>query len=220
LRLWFYCVQPAQSGGETPVADSRKVYRLLDPKLRARFAEKRVMYVRNYGDGLGLSWQSVFGTASRAEVEERCRREGVSFEWRGGGRLRTRQIRQAVAQHPQTGEMVWFNQAHVHHVSSLDQDVRESVVGAVDDPEFPLDINALYGDGEPIEEFALQEVRAAYAAASVPVVWQRGDLLLLDNMLAAHGRAAFVGSRKIVAAMAEPCGGGTTPEDIEEGLRG
>ncbi|MET0648995.1 MAG: condensation domain-containing protein [Pyrinomonadaceae bacterium] len=220
LRLWFYCIRPAQSGGETPVADGRKVYRLLDPKLRERFAERGVMYVRNYGDGLGLPWQAVFGTESRTEVEERCRRDGVSFEWREGGRLRTRQIRQAVARHPLTGEMVWFNQAHVHHVSSLDGDVREAVLAAVDDPEFPLDINALYGDGQPIEGSVLEEVRAAYAAATVPVGWQRGDLLLLDNMLAAHGRAPFTGPRKIVVAMAESCDGSAAAEEIQEVLRG
>lgn len=41
----------------------------------------------------------------------------------------------------------------------------------------------------------------AYEAAAVDVRWERGDVLLLDNMLAAHGRRAFEGEREIVVAM-------------------
>ena len=96
--------------------------------------------------------------------------------------------------------------------------MRETVLGAVDDREFPLDINALYGDGRPIEESALREVRAAYAAAAAPVAWHRGDLLLVDNMLAAHGRAAFTGPRKVVVAMADSCDAGA--DKVDEVLKG
>ena len=32
-------------------------------------------------------------------------------------------------------------------------------------------------------------------------VWERGDVLLLDNMQFAHGRNRFSGSRKVVAAL-------------------
>jgi hypothetical protein len=34
--------------------------------------------------------------------------------------------------------------------------------------------------------------------------WQRGDILMLDNMLASHGREPFAGPRKVIVAMAEP----------------
>jgi alpha-ketoglutarate-dependent taurine dioxygenase len=33
--------------------------------------------------------------------------------------------------------------------------------------------------------------------------WQKGDILMVDNMLAAHGREPFTGPRKIMVAMAE-----------------
>lgn len=32
--------------------------------------------------------------------------------------------------------------------------------------------------------------------------WQRGDILVLDNVLTAHGRRPFVGPREILLAMA------------------
>jgi alpha-ketoglutarate-dependent taurine dioxygenase len=35
----------------------------------------------------------------------------------------------------------------------------------------------------------------------VRFTWEAGDVLLLDNMLAAHGRAAFSGQREVLVAM-------------------
>jgi hypothetical protein len=37
LKIWFFCVQPAQQGGETPIVDCRKVYQLLDPSCEKNF---------------------------------------------------------------------------------------------------------------------------------------------------------------------------------------
>ncbi len=34
--------------------------------------------------------------------------------------------------------------------------------------------------------------------------WQEGDILLIDNMLAAHARSPFTGPRKVLVAMADP----------------
>jgi len=36
--------------------------------------------------------------------------------------------------------------------------------------------------------------------------WQPGDLLMLDNMLVAHGREPFAGRREILVGMAEAVG--------------
>jgi alpha-ketoglutarate-dependent taurine dioxygenase len=160
------------------------------------------MYVRNYGDGLDLSWQQVFQTTNRSEVEAFCRREGLEFEWKDGNRFRTRQICHAVASHPETGELVWFNQAHLFHVSNLVQDVRQYLLTEVKEAELPR--HALYGDGTPIEDSFLEEIRAAYREETGTFAWQEGDILLVDNMLVAHGREPFVGPRKILVGMAEP----------------
>ena len=55
LKIWFYSVTPATSGGQTPIADSRKVLARISPRVRDKFAERQVMYVRNYGHGVDLS---------------------------------------------------------------------------------------------------------------------------------------------------------------------
>lgn len=202
MKICFYCVVAPKQGGETPIADSRQVFQLLDPKLRERFIEKGVMYVRNYGGGIDLSWQEVFRTTSKVEVEEHCRKSPMLWEWKGEDRLRTTQVRPAVAQHPKTGDMVWFNQAHLFHLSNLEPAVRRSMRETFREENLPR--QAYYGDGTAIEDAELDEVREAYRTASSSFPWQPGDVLLLDNMLTAHGRHAFVGKRRILTAMAEP----------------
>jgi alpha-ketoglutarate-dependent taurine dioxygenase len=202
MKIGFLCVTAAAQGGETPIADSRRVWQLLPPNLRERFVEKQVMYVRNYGGGIDLSWQEAFQTDDPAEVEAYCRRAPLDFEWRSNNRLRTRQVRPAAAKHPVTGELVWFNQAHLFHLSNLEPAVRESMLESFAEAELPR--NAYYGDGTPLEAAALDEIRAAYQQAAICFPWQTGDTLLLENMLVAHGRRPYTGQRKIAVAMAEP----------------
>ena len=197
MMIGFFCVEAASEGGETPIADSRRVFNLIAPAIRERFVRKGVMYVRNYGEALDLSWQNVFQTSARAEVEAYCRKTGIEFEWKNNI-LRTCQVCQAVANHPHTGELVWFNQAHLFHVSSLDSEIKDSLLSLADG-EPPR--NAYYGDGTPINESDLEEIRETYAKEAVVFSWQKQDILVLDNMLAAHGRRPFRGSRKVVVGM-------------------
>ncbi|MEM9511149.1 MAG: TauD/TfdA family dioxygenase [Cyanobacteria bacterium P01_E01_bin.48] len=202
MRIGFSCLQAAERGGETPIANSHKVWASLDPDIRETFARKQVLYVRNYSSELDLPWQTVFQTDERAEVEAYCQAAGIEWEWRSGDRLRTRQVCQAVAQHPQTGAWVWFNQAHLFHVSNLPLETRQSLLAVVEEADLPR--NTYYGDGTAIANETLDIVRAVYADHTVAFPWQTGDILLLDNMLAAHGRRPFFGKRKVVVGMDEP----------------
>lgn len=200
-KIWFYCQQPALRRGGTPIASDRVVFGHIDPKIKELFMRKKVMYVRNYGEGVDLSWQEAFQTEDRAAVEDYCRRARTEFEWRGGERLRTRQVRQAVATHPRTGETVWFNHAHMFHHSNLDPAVRESLLSEFAEDELPR--NAFYGDGSPIESSVLEEVREVYRQAAVTPGWRQNDVMMLDNFLASHGREPFEGPRRVLVAMAE-----------------
>lgn len=202
LRIWFFCQQPAAAGGATPIADSRDVANRLDPVLVKRFEDLGVMYVRNYRKGMDLPWQEVFQTSDKAEVERFCDAAGISCEWRGDGdELRTRQVCQGVATHPRTGAVVWFNQAHLFHPSALDDEVREAMLGLFGLEGLPR--YACYGDGSPIADTDLAAIREAYQAGMVDVAWEQGDVLMVDNMLAAHGRRPFTPPRRILVAMTD-----------------
>lgn len=208
MKIWFHCIKPADTGGETCIGDSRKVFQLLSPDVREGFARRNVMYIRNYGYGMGLPWQTVFRTTSKEVVEKHCRENDIRCEWTGGGRLRTYQVRQAVAKHPKTGEAVWFNQAHIHNIKNLSPSLREALLSLVECKDYPLDINCVYGDGADIEASVLEEIRNAYGQVKTTFPWQRGDIMMLDNMLVSHGRSAFTGGRKVAVALGEPLAAG------------
>lgn len=202
MKIWLYCEQPAECGGETPLGDSRRVFQRLNPQLRKQFIRKKVMYVRNLGGPLGLSWQTVFQTTDRSAVEAYCRHENLDFQWRDGDRLRTKQTCQAAAMHPFTGEDVWFNQAHLFHPSSLQTEVAEYLLANYSAEDLPRD--ARYGDDSPIEESVLAEIREVYQQEQTIFGWQKNDVLLLDNMLMAHARTPFSGPRRVLAGLAQP----------------
>jgi alpha-ketoglutarate-dependent taurine dioxygenase len=143
----------------------------------------------------------VFQTSDKAAVEEYCRQAGIGVEWKEDNGLRTRQVRQAVARHPHTGEFVWFNHAAFFHVSTLEPSISAALLAQFDEQDLPS--MSYYGDGAPFEPQVLAALREAYRQETVSFPWQRGDILMLDNMLAAHGRAPYEGPRKIVVGMAE-----------------
>ena len=202
MKIWFFSRVCASTGGETPIADSRRVYQRIPREVRERFERSGVMYVRNYGSGFDLPWQEVFQTDDRAAVEEFCRSAGMEFEWLPDDRLRTRQVCQAVAAHPVTGEDVWFNQAHLFHVSRLPAEVRDAVLTIFAEEDLPR--NVYFGDGAAIDSTDLDLICDAYEQEKVAFQWEQGDVLLLDNMLTAHARNPFTGERQVVVGMAEP----------------
>ncbi len=199
-RLVFGCVVEPGSGGATPLADCRRVLARIDRAVLRAFRERGVCYARAYSDGVGMSWQEAFQETERAKVDDYCRRAAITARWRPDGGLRTRQVRPAVATHPHTGEPVWFNHAAFFHVSTLDPAVRDGLLAQVGEADLPS--NTYYGDGAPIEPAMLAGIRAAYAAETVAVPWRQGDVLLVDNLLVAHGRDPFTPPRRVVVSMA------------------
>jgi len=202
LKLFFYCDLPAPEGGETPLADTRKVLQSISTETRARFAEKKWMYVRNFGDGFGLSWQTVYQTTDKSVVERYCLNSRIEFEWKDDNRLRTRQVREAMLKHPHTEELTWFNHVTFFHISTLEPGLRDAIKADFDEKDYPN--NTYYGDGSPIEPEVLDELREAYRQHLTAFTWQRGDIVLIDNMLTSHSRSSYKGERRILFAMSEP----------------
>ncbi|MGH9855341.1 MAG: TauD/TfdA family dioxygenase, partial [Blastocatellia bacterium] len=204
MKIWFCCMRPADEGGETPIVDSRKVFNLIAPDVRNRFVEKKVMYQRNYGDGTGLDWQTVFQTADKSEVERRCKEALVDFTWKEGDRLRTRAVRPAVVKHPGAGELVWFNQAQHWHTSCLDPATRDSMTSLFTEEDLPR--ACYYGDGSLIEDSVMEEILKVYKKLEVVFPWRKADILMLDNRLTAHGRNPYAGKRSMLVAMGSMSG--------------
>lgn len=199
-KITFFCVIPSSSGGETPIGDSRSIYENIDKDVIELFEEKKVLYVRNYSPGVDLSWQEVFQTSDKGVVEQYCRDHSIDFIWKKKGpELTTKQICQATLKHPVSGEMVWFNQAHLFHISNLSDNLAASLISEVGKENMPR--NAFYGDGSEIDAATLSHIREVYANEKMAFKWLRGDIMVLDNLLMTHGRHPYTGERKIVVSM-------------------
>jgi len=202
MKISFCCLVAPPVGGETPIADVRKVLTRIDPEVRQLFEDKGYMLLRNFNEHLGLPWRVSFGVSTKEELENYCRRACITAEWRGPEQLRTKQVRPAIAIHPQTQENIWFNHIAFWHWSSLEKSIGEILLAEYAKEDLPY--NTYYGDGTPIDPSVIEHIRLAYDAATVRFQWQKGDVLLLDNMLVAHGRSPFTGPRKIIVSMGDP----------------
>jgi hypothetical protein len=203
-KLFFFCMSPPGSGGETPIADGRRLLERLPGPVAERFCRDGVRYVRTMhdGHGPGLSWPTVFETTDRDAIEDYCAAGGIDVTWLGHGWLRTSQVRPAAIRHPATGERVWFNQADQWHPSNLGAELDQAITATAGQAELPL--NAEYGDGTPIDAADLAQVRAAASDTAVAFSWEAGDVLVIDNTMTLHGRRPFTGSRRVLVSMGAP----------------
>lgn len=199
--IMFYCDRARMTGGATPLADGRRVLARLDAGTADAFRARRVTYIQNLhnGEGEGKSWDVTYESDDRARIEEILREIGARFHWQNDGSLHVEETLDAVIRHPETGEEVVFTQADQWHLSMHDPATRAEMLATRREDE--CHHSACFGDGTPIADETIAELRAAIRAEMVEFPWQVGDLLVVDNILALHGRAPFQGDRRILVAM-------------------
>ncbi len=198
-RLFFFSAIPASAGGQTSLASSVDVLRAVPTEITEGLRRKKINYIRNLQSTipLGKNWQTTYQTKDRSEVESIVAEQGSICEWRSDGTLRVATRCEACTTHPDTGEEVWFNQAEQWHPSALNPAIRGMFEQMVGKGNLPHECE--YGDGEQLPEGALAEVRRALDRCKLLFDWQRGDLLMIDNLLMMHGRESFKGERKTLA---------------------
>jgi TfdA family taurine catabolism dioxygenase TauD len=86
-------------------------------------------------------------------------------------------------------------------VSCLDAVTSRSMRELFSDEDLPRHL--FFGDGSPIPDEHMRAVLDVYRRLEVVFPWQKGDVVLVDNVLVAHGRNPFAGRRKILVAMGE-----------------
>jgi hypothetical protein len=198
--LLFYCFTAPSEGGATPVIDVRSVFRDIDPGVVRDFRERGWMLERNYFGHLGRPWEEAFGTSRAEDVLRYCEENAIDAEFRDDG-LQTRQVRPALLKHAASDRMSWFNHVVFWHDSRIDPEIRKVMLHETGGR---LPFRTLYGDGEEIPADVVSHIAEIYTKHFNRERWEVGDLLLVDNIAAAHARDPYKGSRSIFVGMGEP----------------
>lgn len=210
-HIYFYCDIAPEANGQTTIGDARKIYQSIDPDVRRRFVDKGIRYISCYPHKNDImhrinhhhkSWVHVFETEDKADVERKCRENDISFQWHPNDWIQISQVRPAVISHPHTQEKVWFNQVHQY-------DFNPKFLGwwrylgakVLFCRKHTLLHDVTFADNTKISRDDIYHVLDVLEQNTVYFPWQKGDILVLDNVLAMHGRATFKGKRRILAAM-------------------
>jgi len=199
-HLYFSCQLPAKSGGETSLVGSWVVLeelRAKHPGFVAAVEEKGLRYIRVLSEeddpssAIGRGWKSTYWTDSKEEVERKLAEKGYTWEWLKDGCLKTiSPVLSGVRQDPRTKRKVYFNQMIAAYTGWKD---------SRNDPEKAI----VLGDFTPVDPVAMKDTVEIMKKYQVNFPWQKGDVVLVDNILTMHARMPFEAPRKILASLAK-----------------
>lgn len=195
--LFFFCEHAASSGGATPLCRSDILLAAMQaelPDFVAACEELGVRYANvmpaeeDLESAQGRSWHSTLGADTRAAAEAKLARLAYDWQWQSDDSLRAvTPVLPAVRTLPD-GRRVFFNQLIAAFRGW--QDRRNTAQKSIS-----------FGDGSVIPVAAMDRVIALADALTFDLVWQTGDVVLVDNFLVMHGRRPYVGERRVLAAL-------------------
>lgn len=196
-KLFFFCEQPAESGGATPLCRSDVLWDRLREECPefARNCESKGLKYSNVmpsqndpTSGMGRSWQSTLRASTPEQAEERLRRLGYSWTWLADGCLGVTTPVLPAVRKLADGRTSFFNQLIAAFQGWKDER---------NDPSRAI----AFGDGMPLDRDAVNVATRLGEQLSFNLPWQRGDVALVDNYVTMHGRRAFTGTRKVLASL-------------------
>jgi alpha-ketoglutarate-dependent taurine dioxygenase len=213
-HIYFFCEVAPNDRGETIIGDARKIYRDLNPILKERFSEKALTYTSNYYFKSKImawvnklqrshkSWTEVFETTSKEDVEKKCLANEFNWRWLRNDWLQIQQTRPAIINHPVTRETVWFNQIHLYDFSPRLLGWLKYLSAKCFYWRKSSRLHEIsFSDATKVQRRDIYHVMDVLQENTVAMPWQAGDVMILDNVLAMHGRAPFSGKRRVLTAM-------------------
>jgi len=182
---------PEGCGGETVLVDMRHVTRDMQAQgIDAEFARRGgVLYRKKLWSSQkvehSFTWQRRFFSDAKAGVEAQLPAAGArKWNWTDDDALIFENALPATIVHPETGETLWFNGIHTNHRDYFDLAPH---IDTADGSPF----DTFYADGGEIEPDTLAKIRGSMWGRAVAVALQSGDVVVVDNRLAAHGRIGW-----------------------------
>lgn len=196
-KLFFFCEVAADAGGATPLCRSDALFELMQqeiPQFAKDCEEKGLQYTNvmpGFDDaqsGMGRSWQSTFRAQSREDAEARMLELGYTWEWLEDGSLKAVTPVLPAVRDLGNGRKSFFNQLIAAYKGWKDQR---------NDPSKSI----RHGDGSVLDQDAVLKCAELAEQVTFDVPWQAGDVALVDNYVAMHGRRGFSGTRRVLASL-------------------
>jgi alpha-ketoglutarate-dependent taurine dioxygenase len=196
-RLFFFCEQASETGGATPICRSDVLWERLAkecPQFARNCEAKGLRYTNvmpaenDANSGMGRSWQCTLRSSTREAAEVRLKSLGYSWEWLSDGSLRATTPVLPAVRKLANGRKSFFNQLIAASMGWKD---------TRNDPSKAI----TFGDGAPLDRDAVAVAASLGEELSFDVPWQNGDVALVDNYVAMHGRRTFTGTRKVLASL-------------------
>lgn len=198
--VFFYSHKAPEIGGETPISSSLELFNRVQreiPEFIDELAEKGILSTVKYkftAQHEGSSTlKEAFGkeidegddeATRKRKIEEQIARYGrgkyTTWEWEDDGITLTHRL-PVIRTHPLTNLPSLFT-AQYYKYKKQGNESRKA-------------IDQFYGDGTKIPEEYLKKVSDIIDDIRVLHKWQRGDVLVYDNIVGQHGREAWQGEQ-------------------------
>jgi len=196
--IWFYCATPVTEGGETTVGDGAAIFRDLPEETQRLFQERGIRYERHLSDG---HWQLAFQNQDRTAVEQFCRENKLELTWSSDGSAMT-SYRCSALRTDVNGKTSFINSLLLLALTEAALLSGEAATAVPEAAHLKPDFVVRWEDGSRIDPAILKQISKACGRNEVPISWQTGDILMVDNRSILHGRRASSGrDRKILVRM-------------------
>ena len=185
----LFCEKSADIGGATILCRSDIVYQKIaaaEPELTAKLAEVGIQYTTRISNGdnadsvQGRGWQGTLSVETKGQAEEKLDSLGYSWEWQSDDSLLAQTKVLPAIKSLENDRKVFFNQ-----IIAAYQDWQ----GVKENPSRGL----CFGDGSDIPKYFLDSICAIAAETAYDLMWQDGDVAVVDNHIAMHGRRPYGG---------------------------
>ena len=196
-KLFFFCQATPDEGGATPICRSDILWDRLreqNPDFADACLAKGLKYSNvmpaeeDRSSGMGRSWQSTFSVDTREAAEARLAKLGYTWEWQPNGDLRVTTPVLPAVRDLGDGRSSFFNQLIAAFKGW--KDTRNDPAKAI-----------TFGDGTLLNPADVEVAGAIADEVAFDIPWQAGDLALVDNYVAMHGRRTFMGTRRVLASL-------------------
>lgn len=189
--LWFFCVTPPITRGQTTLADGREMFAKLSERSRELLRSKRLKYERELSPN---EWRTAFLTDDIDELRRLCKINDLSLDIKPDQSVRIEFIESAITVFE--GKEAFINNAVL--LWDFEKGMREGFANKIFGDDMPAKPHMVvrFEDGSELPDWLMEDIERVSDELTVDVNWQAGDVVMVNNRVILHGRRKTVGEER------------------------